>query len=171
MHLQRSQKTFLVKSYTILLERSITYIDYIYCTYQFCFRADRSTTKLPWIAVPELYWAQIGTAIFQLSWFGRYKDAMPFIKALIQATCLVFYIVEYVCLTCIFSLAKLLHATFMGLTPIFTSGFAYRKQEYNKNDNWIRFCYCFHRTTGHTPFCVFYVLCCNLFSLLYSDQL
>ena len=43
---------------------------------------------------------------------------MPFIKALIQATCLVFYIVEYVCLTCIFSLAKLLHATFMGPTPI-----------------------------------------------------
>ena len=64
MHLQRPQKTFLVKSYTILLERSITYIDYIYCTYQFCFRADWSTTKLPWIAVPELYRAQMGTVIF-----------------------------------------------------------------------------------------------------------
>ena len=121
IHLQRPEKTFVVRNYTILLERSTTYIDSIYCIYQVCFRTDCSTPKLPWIAVPELYWAQIGTAIFQLSWFGRYKDAMPFIKALIQATCLVFYIVEYVCLTCIFSLGKLPHATFMGITPIFTS--------------------------------------------------
>ena len=171
MNLQRPKKTFYVKSYTILLERSTTYIDCIYFIYQFCFGTDCSTPKLPWIAVPELYWAQIGTAIFQLSWFGRYKDAMPFLKALIQATCLVFYIVEFVCLTCIFSLGKLPHATFMGLTPIFTSGFAYRKKEYNKNDNRTRFWYCFHRTKGYTLFCVFYELCCNLFSLPHSDQL
>ena len=39
------------------------YIYHIYCIYQFCFRTDWSTTKLPWIAVPELYRAQMGTVI------------------------------------------------------------------------------------------------------------
>ena len=92
---------------------------------------------------------------------------MVFFKLMIQAICLVFYIVEYACWKCIFSLRILLHATFMGITPIFTSGFACRKQEYNKNDNWIRFCYCFHRTNGYTPFCVFMycvVICFHYFT-------
>ena len=53
MHLQRSQKTFLVKSYTILLERSAYAIDYIHYIYQSCFRTGGSTTETPWFAVPE----------------------------------------------------------------------------------------------------------------------
>ena len=57
MHLQRSQKTFLVKNYTILLERSACAIDYIHYIYQSCFRTGGSTTEMPWFAVPEPFMA------------------------------------------------------------------------------------------------------------------
>ena len=77
MHLQRSQKTFLVKSYTILLERSAYAIDYIHYIYQSCFRTGGSTTETPWFAVPEPFMA-----------LGRYKYALiELVSALYERDC------------------------------------------------------------------------------------
>ena len=89
---------------------------------------------------------------------------MVFFKLMIQAICLVFYIVEYACLKCLFPLPQLLHATLLGLTPIFASDFSHRKQEYNKNDIRVRFCYCFHRTREYViHICVCFVYCVVIF--------
>ena len=77
MHLQRPQKTFLVKSYTILLERSAYAIDYIHYIYQSCFRTGGSTTETPWFAVPEPFMA-----------LGRYKYALiELVSALYERDC------------------------------------------------------------------------------------
>ena len=77
MHLQRSQKTILVKSYTILLERSAYAIDYIHYIYQSCFRTGGSTTETLWFAVPEPFMA-----------LGRYKYALiELVSALYERDC------------------------------------------------------------------------------------
>ena len=57
MHLQRSQKTFLVKIIQFYLNEVHYGIDYIHYIYQSCFRTGGSTTETPWFAVPEPFMA------------------------------------------------------------------------------------------------------------------
>ena len=57
MHLQRSQKTFLVKIYVILLERSALCYRLYSLYIPVLFRTGGSTTETPWFAVPEPFMA------------------------------------------------------------------------------------------------------------------